>query len=69
MNYVFNPIDVIKITKEGYLLLAFNDKMYEYQLDSKAQFENICYRNSFPKNSYRKIKMSLLNNLKPYQIK
>ena len=68
-TYLFGDINFISIW-DGIVTLIYNDKLYQYRLESNYQWYDLLYRNSYPKfQIIRIVKLSILNELKQYQIK
>lgn len=69
ITYLYGDINFISVY-DGYVKLYYSDKEYHYQLESNEHFYNVVYRNSYPLYTIvRKVKLSLLSELKQYQIK
>ena len=53
---------------DGLVTLNMHNKTYQYQLESNYQWYDILLKNSFPTQVCRIVKLSILNDLRQYQI-
>lgn len=70
MTYLYGDIQFQSVI-DGVIKLSVVDKFYMYEVESNEMYYNIVYRNSYPTqySGVRKVKKSLLNELKKYEIK